>query len=113
MLLDDLRQLKETCWKNPGLNDFNSAAENCELTFADIEDASARLERFAPYFKAVFPETVATDGIIESPLREIPRMKEALEREHGVTLNGALLLKMDSHLPISASIKRAAACTRC
>lgn len=105
MLLDDLRQLKETCWKNPGLKDFNSAAENCELTFADIEDASARLERFAPYFKAVFPETVATGGIIESPLREIPLMKEALEREHGVTLNGDLLLKMDSHLPISASIK--------
>lgn len=105
MLLDDLKQLKETCWKNPKLTNFNSAAENCEIGFADIEDASARLERFAPYFKAVFPETVATDGIIESPLREIPRMKEALEREHGVTLNGALLLKMDSHLPISASIK--------
>ena len=105
MLLDDLKQLKETCWKNPKLTNFNSAAENCEIGFADIEDASARLERFAPYFKAVFPETVATDGIIESPLREIPRMKEALEREHGVTLNGDLFLKMDSHLPISASIK--------
>lgn len=105
MLLDDLKQLKETCWRNPKLTNFNSAAKNCEIGFADIEDASARLERFAPYFKAVFPETVATNGIIESPLREIPRMKEALEQEHGVALNGSLFLKMDSHLPISASIK--------
>ena len=105
MLLDDLRQLKETCWKNPGLKDFNSAAENCELTFSDIKDASARLERFAAYFKAVFSETVATGGIIESPFREIPAMRSALESEHGVSLNGRLFLKMDSHLPISGSIK--------
>lgn len=105
MLLDDLRQLKETCWKNPKLRDFNSAAENCELTFADIEDAAARLQRFASYFKVAFPETVATDGIIESPLREISSMREALESEYGVSLNGRLFLKMDSHLPISGSIK--------
>jgi D-serine dehydratase len=105
MLLDDLRQLKETCWKNPKLRDFNSAAESCELTFADIEDASARLKRFASYFKVAFPETVATDGIIESPLREISSMREALESEYGVSLNGRLFLKMDSHLPISGSIK--------
>ena len=105
MLLDDLRQLKETCWKNPKLRDFNSAAESCELTFADIEDASARLKRFASYFKVAFPETVATDGIIESPLREISSMREALESEYGVSINGRLFLKMDSHLPISGSIK--------
>ena len=105
MLLDDLRQLKETCWKNPKLKDFKSSAENCEIGFADIEDASARLKRFAAYFKTVFPETVATNGIIESPLREIPAMKAALENEHAVSLNGNLFLKMDSHLPISGSIK--------
>jgi len=105
LLMDDLKQLKETCWSNPKYLDFDSAAKNCELSFADIEEASERLNRFAAYFKVAFPETAATDGIVESPLRQIPHMKETLENEHGVSLDGRLYLKMDSHLPISGSIK--------
>ena len=105
MLIDDLKQLKECCWKNPNYIDFDTAKENCELKFEDIEDASDRLKRFAAYFKVAFPETAVTDGIVESPFREIPLMKEALEREYGILLNGRLYLKMDSHLPISGSIK--------
>ncbi len=105
MLLDDLRSLKETCWKNPKYIDFDSAAAQCELKYADIEEASERLKRFASYFKVAFPETVVSNGIVESPFCEIPLMKEALEAEHGISLNGRLYLKMDSHLPISGSIK--------
>ncbi len=105
LLIDDLKQLKECCWKNPNYKDFDTAIEDCELTLADIEDASSRLERFAAYFKVAFPETAATDGIIESPFHEIPFMQEALESEYGVSINGQLYLKMDSHLPISGSIK--------
>lgn len=105
MLIDDLKQLKECCWKNPNYKDFDTAIKDCELTLADIEDASSRLERFAAYFKVAFPETAATDGIIESPFHEIPFMQEALESEYGVSINGQLYLKMDSHLPISGSIK--------
>ena len=44
----------------------------------DIEDAEARLQRFAPYIAAAFPETAKSGGIIESELTEIPRMKERL-----------------------------------
>ena len=105
LLIDDLKQLKECCWKNPNYKDFDTAIKDCELTLADIEDASSRLERFASYFKVAFPETAATDGIIESPFHEIPFMQEALESEYGVSINGQLYLKMDSHLPISGSIK--------
>jgi D-serine dehydratase len=105
LLIDDLKQLKECCWKNPNYKDFDTAIKDCELTLADIEDASSRLERFASYFKVAFPETAATDGIIESPFREIPFMQEALESEYGVSIDGRLYLKMDSHLPISGSIK--------
>ena len=105
MLIDELKQLKETCWVNPNYQDFDTAMKNCELTMADIEDASARLERFASYFKVAFPETAKADGIIESPFREIPSMKRALESAYDVSLNGDLYLKMDSHLPISGSIK--------
>lgn len=105
MLTDDLRQLKETCWKNPDYKDFVTASEDCELGFRDILDASERWERFSSYFMVAYPETVATDGILESPLREIPSMRSALEEEYGVSIRGKMYLKMDSHLPVSGSIK--------
>lgn len=105
MLMDDLRALKEVCWLNPGKQPFEEAMRTCPLTMADVLDASARLDRFAAYFRAAFPETRVTGGIVESPLREIPAMKKALEQEHRCALSGRLLLKMDSHLPVSGSIK--------
>ena len=45
----------------------------------------------------MFPEV--TDGIIESPLTEIPGVAEDME------IKGRLFLKQDSHLPISGSVK--------
>ena len=71
-VVSDLCALKETAWVNPDKLPFAQAAAACPLTLADIEDAAARLERFAPYLAAVFPE---------------------------------VWVKLDSHLPISGSIK--------
>lgn len=105
MLIESLKQLKEVCWRNPKHQSFELASENCELTYADIEDAAARLERFSSYFMAAFPETAETNGIVESPFCQIPAMKNALEQKYCMTVNGKLYLKMDSHLPISGSIK--------
>lgn len=105
MLLDDLRALKEICWLNPGKVPFDEAMRTSELTMADVEDASARLERFAAYFRVAFPETLPMRGIVESPLREIPHMKKVLEEDQHCTISGKMYLKMDSHLPVSGSIK--------
>ena len=105
MLLDYLKNKKEVCWSNPNYVSFEEAIKNCPLSMADVADASARLQRFAPYFMAAFPETVATGGIVESPFREIPAMKAALEADTGVSVAGKLCIKLDSHLPISGSIK--------
>ena len=58
-VVSDLCALKETAWVNPDKLPFAQAAAACPLTLADIEDAAARLERFAPYLAAVFPETAA------------------------------------------------------
>ena len=99
-VVGDLMDLKETFWLNPGLWPASEALAACPLTRADVEDAAARLERFAPYIKKVFPQTEAAGGIIESPLVPIPHMRKALG-----DLPGQLLLKEDSHLPISGSIK--------
>lgn len=100
MLTDDLKRLKETCWVNPKLLPVAVANESCALSKGDILDAEARWQRFAPWFMVAYPETEETGGIIESPLREIPNMRAALAMEAG-----KLYIKLDSHLPISGSIK--------
>ena len=104
-VVSDICQLKETAWINPDKLSFAQAVENCPLGLADIEDAAARLERFAPYLATVFPETAETNGIIESQVRPIPRMQKVLEETYGTPINGQLWIKLDSHLPISGSIK--------
>ena len=104
-VVSDICQLKETAWINPDKLPFAQAVENCPLGLADIQDAAARLERFAPYLATVFPETAETQGIIESQIRPIPKMQKVLEETYGTPINGQLWIKLDSHLPISGSIK--------
>ena len=102
---DALKRKEEIAWVNPKKLPCALAKEKCELTMADLLDAQARWERFAPFFQAAYPETKETDGIIESPFREIPEMKASLEKEYGTRIAGRLWIKLDSHLPISGSIK--------
>ena len=104
-IVAEIRALRETGWQNREKRSSKEAIANCELTMADVLDANKRLERFAPYFEAVFPETASMGGIIESPIREIPQMKNVLEAQEQRGLPGKLWLKLDSHLPISGSIK--------
>lgn len=100
-IVKEMADDKEIFWLNP-----NSGKERkLKFGMADIDDAEARLARFAPYIKKVFPETEKTNGLIESPLREIPNMKKILEEESGTRIPGRLFLKCDSHLAISGSVK--------
>lgn len=95
---------RETFWLNEGKCPEDQLGERC-ISTGQIEDARARLERFAPYIAEVFPETGKDMGIIESELREIPAMKRYLNDNVGAQIAGRLFLKMDSHLPISGSVK--------
>lgn len=104
-IMKNIAALEETAWINPGKLPFAEAIADCPLTLADVQDASDRLSRFADYFKVAFPETQATSGILESPLQEIPNMRACLEEDFGCAIPGQLLIKLDSHLPISGSIK--------
>lgn len=100
----DAAVLKETFWLNNKMKP--EAEQNITLVNpAQIKDASDRLKRFAPYLKKAFPELEATNGIIESELRSIPAMKAFLNDKYGADIKGNLLLKMDSHLPVSGSVK--------
>lgn len=103
--LQALIDLQETTWFNPATTSLEQGLPYVGLTQADVEDAHARLSRFAPYLAKAFPETAASGGIIESELVAIPAMQKRLERVYGQRISGEMLLKKDSHLPVSGSIK--------
>ncbi|MCW3482087.1 D-serine ammonia-lyase [Neisseriaceae bacterium JH1-16] len=104
-LIETLMALEETSWFNPAIAPTAEALADVGLTATDVDDASARLARFAPYIARVFPETRTAAGLIESPLVAAPRLQQALAERAGGPLPGALWLKLDSHLPIAGSIK--------
>ncbi|WP_432661793.1 D-serine ammonia-lyase [Wukongibacter baidiensis] len=104
-LLDEMISTKEVFWTNPKYGRFRDSIEKISLSEKDVMDAEARLKRFAPYISKVFPETQETKGIIESPIIKIPNMKRALEEIYNEEIQGSLMLKCDSHLAISGSIK--------
>ncbi|EPJ7088112.1 D-serine ammonia-lyase [Citrobacter amalonaticus] len=104
-LVEDLVALRETTWFNPGTTSLAEGLPYVGLTEQDVKGAHARLARFAPYLAKAFPETAATGGIIESEVVAIPAMQQRLEKQYGQKISGEILLKKDSHLPISGSIK--------
>ena len=95
---------KEMLWINDRECPENGQGEKT-VSGEQIEDAAGRLARFAPYLAEVFPETAGRNGMIESELREIRAMRQELNQEWRAGISGRLFLKMDSHLPISGSIK--------
>lgn len=104
-LVASLARCEEAVWINGSKTDFATASALAELKEKDIADASARLDRFASYFKKVFPETDATGGLLESPLCKIDKMKGVLEERYSSRIDGDLWIKLDSHLAVSGSIK--------
>ncbi len=116
-LLAPMKNAEEIFWINPlataacaaapAAACAPTAAAGADVSFqqADIDAAEQRLQRFAPYLRKAFPQTEPAGGLIESPLMEIPRMHQCLAEEAGLAAQGRLLLKCDSQLPISGSIK--------
>jgi len=104
-LLENMINLEEILWLNHKCVNFESVENNLSIKEDEIIAAEERLIRFAPLIKKLFPETEALGGIIESPLVEIPQMRKELNKLFEINMNGRLLLKKDSHLPIAGSIK--------
>ena len=100
--LQRLAAAEPQIWLNPKWAPAAECLPRLPLGMADIEDAEARLARFAPYLARRFPETAARGGLIESPLTETPHMQAAME---GGGLYSRLLLKRDSDLAVAGSIK--------
>ncbi len=104
-LVQELIELKPVTWFNPRATTLQVGLPFVGLDASDVSDAEQRLARFSPYLSAAFPETRVTHGVIESEVVALPAMQTALDQRYGLTLAGRLLLKKDSHLPISGSIK--------
>ncbi|HHQ5452477.1 TPA: D-serine ammonia-lyase [Aeromonas veronii] len=104
-LVQSLIALEPVNWFNPNTTTLAAGLSYVGLDSSNVADASARLARFAPYMCEAFPETRASNGILESEITAIPAMQATLNQRYGVEVTGRLLLKKDSHLPISGSIK--------
>ncbi|MDM5101039.1 D-serine ammonia-lyase [Aeromonas salmonicida] len=104
-LVQSLIALEPVTWFNPKASTLAVGLPYVGLDGSDVADASARLARFAPYMCDAFPETRASKGILESEIAAIPVMQATLNTRYGVEVTGKLLLKKDSNLPISGSIK--------
>lgn len=101
----DLKAAAPMFWGNPQRSEaavVQTVVEGRGISLADVREAQARFERFAPLLAKLFPETAAADGRIESPLLAAPDMQRAL----GLTsADGSLWIKADHSLPVAGSIK--------
>lgn len=98
-LFEDIIPYREVVWQSPQLKNADEVLRTLPYDMRDIEDAAHRLERFKSLIRKVFPETEQAEGLIESELKEIPRMARAMGYP------GKLLIKLDSDLPIAGSVK--------
>ncbi|MCF0229075.1 MAG: D-serine ammonia-lyase [Parasporobacterium sp.] len=97
-VLAGIKACREIWWENPHCSDpaFARDAEG-----VDVDEAEARLLRFAPLIRKLFPE--CGTGIIESELIHVPKLQEALLPD--TRIPGRMYIKMDADLPISGSVK--------
>lgn len=85
-----LARAEPLLWHNPQRLSAAAALAPLPYGHADIDAAIARWERFAPLLAHCFPDSVAADGRIDSPL---------------LWQDGELLVKADHALPVTACIK--------
>ena len=59
-----MQQRTESVWVEKQTESAESVLAALPLTRADVDDAEARMERFAPFIKKAFPETAKDRGLI-------------------------------------------------
>lgn len=102
-ILEKIIRLETVAWINPKRRKRPDLPE-FSLGIEDMQKALELWDRFASYFAVAFPETAASNGILESALVPIPHMQKALAKGKSEIL-GKLYLKCDNALPIAGSIK--------
>lgn len=104
-VISALQAQEPMLWFNPYLESaYFESLQEYPIADALLDEAELRLERFKPFFMAAFPETASMGGLIESPLKAVPKFRAKLAGL-APSLPESVWLKCDSHLPISGSIK--------
>lgn len=99
--VERLKSLKPFLWLNPKKSVCNDYPTFGDFSQVEIREASERLQRFAPFIISAFPETALKSGIIESDLVAVSAFTHAFKELIPIQM----MIKLDSHLPISGSIK--------
>lgn len=102
-IIQDVVNFKPLLWLNPHLTTIDSL-RGLTLTKEDIFQANQLWERFAPYLQWQFPELAKSNGRIESPLKNLKKLAQAIEQTLQIKVNN-LYLKCDHELSIAGSIK--------
>lgn len=104
-LIKQIQATEPVFWQNTLKVPFELANQKVAYSKKDVDEAEARLTRFAPFLAKAFPETQDNHGLIESPVSDIPSMKEYLEETYETEIPGRFILKRDDLLPIAGTIK--------
>ena len=100
-LLQCLQRRQPLVWINPRRRPAASCLKDLPFAAADIADAEARWQRFAPLLETLFTELRQTHGVIESPLLPAPGLAGRILPPG----SGRLFVKADHALPVAGSIK--------
>ena len=94
-LVRRLQAREPLLWLKPGATPAAHALQDIaaqhSITLSDIEAADQLLRRWAPALTELFPELAASDGLIESPLIDLPDA----QRVTGAMSTGRTLLNRD------------------
>lgn len=96
--LDTIKRSLPLVWLNSAYQ--QPASSSRAPSKKELDAARARLERFAPVLRRLFPELEVSRGLIESSLITADRLNSKIN-----PLGGKLLLKADHNLPVAGSIK--------
>lgn len=99
-----LSQRTPLLWLNPSwrpIDRIDPAAAGMQMR--DVREAHVRWQRFASLLRTLYPELIASDGIIESPLLAADRLRTSVVGD--APRAGRWLIKTDHALPIAGSIK--------
>lgn len=94
-----------TWWWQEPVENVSEAIEASGVDPRIVDEARRRFIRFAPWFRAHYPDSLPTGGILESPLQHEAGFADAYARETGEQLAGSLWFKRDDSLPVSGSVK--------
>ena len=101
----DMAAGKPTWWWQEPVENVSEAIEASGVDPRIVDEARKRFIRFAPWFRAHYPDSLYTGGILESPVQHEAGFADAYARQAGESLVGSLWFKRDDSLPVSGSVK--------